>query len=137
MIRRPPRSTRTDTLFPYPTLFRSPGVGKALLAQWQLWALLSAGFAALTAIFAKIGVENISSDFATFIRTIVILALVSVILFASGQWQPPATVPGRTWFYLVLSGCATGASWLCYFRALKRSEERRVGKACVSACRSR
>lgn len=99
---------------------------KSLLAQWQLWALLSAGFAALTAIFAKIGVENVSSDFATFIRTIVILALVSAILFASGQWQPPGSVPTRTWLYLVLSGCATGASWLCYFRALKIGDAARV-----------
>ena len=99
---------------------------KSLLAHWQFWALLSAGFAALTAIFAKIGVENIGSDFATFIRTIVILALVAAILFAGGQWQPPATVPGRTWLYLVLSGCATGASWLCYFRALKIGEAARV-----------
>jgi transporter family protein len=99
---------------------------KAVLAQWQFWALLSAGFAALTAIFAKIGVENIGSDFATFIRTIVILALVSAILVATGQWQAPATVPGRTWLFLILSGCATGASWLCYFRALKIGDAARV-----------
>ncbi|MFC3675134.1 EamA family transporter [Ferrovibrio xuzhouensis] len=99
---------------------------KSLLGQWQLWALLSAGFAALTAIFAKIGVEAVASDFATFIRTIVILALVSAILIATGQWQPPGSVPGRTWLYLVLSGCATGASWLCYFRALKIGDAARV-----------
>src|SRR3546814_12923783 len=91
-----------------------------------LCALLCAGFAALTAIFAKIGVENVSSDFATFIRAIVILALVSAILFAGGQWQSPGSVPTRTWLYLVLSGCATGASWLCYFRALKIGDAARV-----------
>src|SRR3546814_5851387 len=83
------------------------GVMKSLLGQWQLWALLSAGFAALTAIFAKIGVENVSSDFATFIRTIVILALVSAILFAGGQWQSPGSVPTRTWLYLVLDRKST------------------------------
>lgn len=99
---------------------------KALLAQWQLWALLSAAFAALTAIFAKIGVQDVASDFATFIRTVVILALAGVVLFATGQWQAPASVPGRTWLYLLLSGLATGASWLCYFRALKLGDAARV-----------
>lgn len=92
---------------------------KALLGTWQLWAVLSAVFAAMTAIFAKIGIENVNSDFATFIRTIVILFVVAALLALTGQWQSPASVSGRTYGFLVLSGLATGASWLCYFRALK------------------
>ncbi|MBL0372210.1 EamA family transporter [Rhizobium sp. KVB221] len=92
---------------------------KNLLLSWQVWALLSAAFAALTAIFAKIGIENINSDFATFIRTIVILVVVGALLAMLGGWQSPAEISGRTWTFLILSGLATGASWLCYFRALK------------------
>jgi transporter family protein len=88
-------------------------------ASWQVWAVLSAVFAALTAIFAKVGVENVNSDFATFIRTIVILLTLALILLATGQFQNPAAVSGRTYLFLVLSGLATGASWICYFRALK------------------
>jgi transporter family protein len=92
---------------------------KSLFSAWQFWALLSAAFAALTAIFAKIGIESINSDFATFIRTIVILAVITAILTMSGEWQPFGSVSGKTYLFLVLSGLATGASWLCYFRALK------------------
>lgn len=99
---------------------------KSLVASWQFWALMSACFAALTAIFAKVGVENVSSDLATFIRTVVILGMVGGILVATGQWQPPGSVSGRTWTFLVLSGFATGASWLCYFRALKLGDAARV-----------
>lgn len=99
---------------------------KSFVASWQFWALLSAGFAALTAIFAKVGVENVNSDLATFIRTIVVLALLGGILFATGQWQAPSTVPGRAWTFLIMSGLATGASWLCYFRALKLGDAARV-----------
>jgi len=91
----------------------------SLTSSWQTWALLSAVFAALTAIFAKVGVENVNSDFATFIRTIVILLTLALILLATGQFQNPAAVSGRTYLFLVLSGLATGASWICYFRALK------------------
>jgi bacterial/archaeal transporter family protein len=87
--------------------------------SWQIWALLSAVFAALTAIFAKIGVENINSDLATFIRTIVVLVSLLLVLLATGQFVPPQHISGRTWSFLVLSGLGTGASWLCYFRALK------------------
>ncbi len=87
--------------------------------SWQVWALMSAGFAALTAIFAKIGIENINSDFATFIRTIVILFVTAGILAVLGEFQPLRAISGRTYLFLVLSGLATGASWLCYFRALK------------------
>jgi len=99
---------------------------KSLLSAWQFWALLSAGFAALTAIFAKVGVENINSDFATFIRTIVILAIIAAILTAGGEWQPFGSVSGKTYLFLALSGLATGASWLCYFRALKIGQAAQV-----------
>ena len=87
--------------------------------SWQLWALLSAVFAALTAIFAKVGVESINPDLPTFIRTIVVLISFALLLFATGQFAAPNTVSAKTWTFLVLSGLATGASWLCYFRALK------------------
>jgi transporter family protein len=92
---------------------------KAIWASWQTWALLSAAFAALTAIFAKVGVEAINSDFATLIRTVVILVFAAGIVWATGAWQPPSTISGRTLLFLILSGAATGASWLCYFRAMK------------------
>ena len=88
------------------------------VSSWQFWALLSAAFAALTAIFAKVGIENINSDFATFIRTVIILVVLAAILAASGQFQPLGSISGKTWLFLGLSGLATGASWLCYFRAL-------------------
>ncbi len=86
---------------------------------WQAWAVLSAVFAALTAIFAKIGIENVNSDFATFIRTFVIIACLAGFLAATGQFQSLGSISTRTYVFLVLSGLATGASWVCYFRALK------------------
>jgi bacterial/archaeal transporter family protein len=88
-------------------------------APWQFWAVLSALFAALTAIFAKIGVENVNSDLATLIRTLVVICVLALIVFATGQFQDPAKISGRTYLFLALSGLGTGASWLCYFRALK------------------
>ena len=99
---------------------------RSLLGSWQLWALLSAAFAALTAIFAKVGIENVNSDFATFIRTIVILCALGAILVGTGQWQPVGSVSARTYLFLVLSGLATGGSWICYFRALMLGEASRV-----------
>lgn len=99
---------------------------KSLVLTWQFWAILSAAFAALTAIFGKVGVENVSADFATFIRTIVILVAIAAILVASDQWQSFGSVSARTYLFLVLSGLATGASWLCYFRALKIGDAARV-----------
>lgn len=99
---------------------------KSVLLSWSFWALLSAAFAALTAIFAKVGIEQINSDFATFIRTVVILLVLGGILAGTGQWQPLSSVSGRTYLFLVLSGFATGASWLCYFRALKLGDAARV-----------
>jgi transporter family protein len=90
-----------------------------LSSSWQLWALLSAFFAALTAIFAKVGVEGINSDLATLIRTAIVLMTLAAILFATGQLTNPGPIPAKSWLFLVLSALGTGASWLCYFRALK------------------
>lgn len=98
----------------------------SLLAAWWFWALLSASFAALTAIFAKLGVSGIDPDLATFIRTIVIALVLGAILLGTGQFHSPKGVTGRTWLFLVLSGLATGASWLCYFRALGLGDAARV-----------
>ena len=100
----------------------SPGA----LGSWQFWALASAAFAALTAIFAKVGVENVNSDYATFLRTIVILFCLGAILAATGQFQSPGSVSPRTYLFLMLSGLATGASWVCYFRALKLGDASQV-----------
>jgi len=83
---------------------------RSAFSAWQFWALLSAAFAALTAIFAKVGVENVSADFATFARTVVVVLALGALLTATGQWQPPATVSGKSWLFLALSGLATGAS---------------------------
>lgn len=94
-----------------------------LLTAWQFWALSSAGFAALTAILAKVGVEGVNPDMATFIRTIVIMVFAGVIVIGARQWQ---AVSAQSWIFLVLSGLATGASWLCYFRALSLGDAARV-----------
>lgn len=98
----------------------------SIWSSWQLWAVLSAVFAALTAIFAKIGVENINSDLATFIRTVVVLVTLVFLLVVTGQFQAPNTISGRSYLFLLLSGLGTGASWLCYFRALKLGEAAKV-----------
>jgi transporter family protein len=96
------------------------------IASWIVWALLSAVFAALTAVFAKVGVENVNSDLATFIRTVVILVVLGGILATRGLFQPVTSISPRTYAFLALSGCATGASWLCYFRALQLGDVARV-----------
>ncbi len=88
-------------------------------ANWFMWAVLSAVFAALTAIFAKAGLEGVDSDLATLVRTVVILVVLSCFVYFTGKWSNPLALPQRTWLFLVLSGLATGASWVCYFRALK------------------
>ncbi|MEZ5721623.1 MAG: EamA family transporter [Paracoccaceae bacterium] len=93
---------------------------------WQAWALLAAIFAALTAIFAKLGVNDLPSDFATLLRTLVVIAVLVVLVTATGQWRPVSSIPARAALFLVLSGLATGASWLAYFRALKLGDAARV-----------
>ena len=93
---------------------------------WQLWAVGAAVFAALTAIFAKIGVENINSDLATFVRTLVVIVTLGFLLAITGQFQAPGSISGRSYLFLILSGLGTGASWLCYFRALKLGEAAKV-----------
>lgn len=97
-----------------------------IFSAWQFWALLSAAFAALTAIFGKIGVEKVGADLATFIRTIVILCFAALIVTASGQWRDAGAISARSALFLVLSGVATGASWLCYYRALRIGDAARV-----------
>ncbi len=97
-----------------------------MTAAWLPWALASAGFAALTAILAKIGVSGVNSDLATLIRTVVILGVCIAIVTATGQWRPVTDLAPRTLVFLGLSGLATGASWLCYFRALKLGDAARV-----------
>jgi transporter family protein len=92
---------------------------RSVIGSWQFWAVGSAAFAALTAIFAKVGVGGINSDLATLIRTVVILAVIGLLVAGTGAWQPLDTISAKTWTFLVLSGLATGASWLCYFRALQ------------------
>lgn len=95
----------------------------AFWVSWQFWALLAAGFAALTAIFGKVGVAGIDSDFATFLRTIVVAMLLGLLVWATGKAQSLSALSSKTLVFLTLSGIATGASWLCYFRALQ------IGKA--------
>ena len=97
-----------------------------LLQSWQAWALLSAVFAALTAILAKLGVQAVPSDVATLIRTGVVLAFAAAIVLLTGQAGSLGAIPGRAWAFLALSGLATGASWLCYFRALSLGDASRV-----------
>jgi transporter family protein len=98
----------------------------AATSSWFIWALLSAVFAALTAIFAKIGLAGVNSDMATLIRTVVIFGLLGAFVFATGKWMDPFELSGKTWLFLVLSGLATGASWTCYFRALKVGDASKV-----------
>jgi transporter family protein len=99
---------------------------KAMTGSWLFWAALSAVFAALTAIFAKIGVENVNSNFATFVRTIVVIVALAGILTFLGQWQAPGDISKKTYLFLVLSGLGTGASWLCYFHAMQVGDAARV-----------
>lgn len=94
--------------------------------NWAGWALLSALFAALTAIFAKIGLRNVDSDLATLVRTTLILFLLAAFVSLSGKWANPLAWPGRTWLFITLSALATGASWVCYFRALQLGQASQV-----------
>ena len=93
---------------------------------WFYWALLSAVFAAMTAIFAKLGIQGVDSDLATLIRTAIIIVVLSAFVAYAGKWSNPLTLSPRTWLFLTLSGLATGASWVCYFRALKLGEASKV-----------
>jgi bacterial/archaeal transporter family protein len=95
-------------------------------ANWFYWALASAVFAALTAIFAKVGITGVDSDLATLIRTAVIIVVLSVFVYLTGKWSNPLELSTKTWAFLVLSGLATGASWVCYFRALKIGDASQV-----------
>ncbi|MCQ1058020.1 EamA family transporter [Photobacterium sp. DNB23_23_1] len=97
-----------------------------LQTSWLFWAALSAVFASLTAILTKLGVSNINSDFATFIRTCVILVMVGGIAFFTKQFQSLDTLSTKGLVFLVLSGLATGASWLCYFRAMSLGQAAQV-----------
>ncbi|GJE37672.1 EamA family transporter [Methylobacterium persicinum] len=98
----------------------------SLLQSWRFWAILSAVFAAMTAILAKVGVSGVPSDVATLVRTVVILLFAAAIVVATGQGAALGTISGRSLLFLILSGLATGASWLCYFRALSLGEAARV-----------
>ncbi|HEX9173502.1 MAG TPA: EamA family transporter [Telluria sp.] len=98
----------------------------AASTNWFYWAILSAVFAALTAIFAKVGIAGVDSDLATLIRTAIILVVLSVFVVYTGKWGNPLELSPRTWLFLGLSGLATGASWVCYFRALKIGEASKV-----------
>lgn len=91
-------------------------------SHWIFWALLSAVFAALTTIFAKLGLAGVDSDYATLLRTIVIVILLAAFVAATGKWSDPIQLAPRTLMFLVLSALATGASWLCYFRALQMGD---------------
>ena len=95
-------------------------------AGWFYWALLSAIFAALTAIFAKVGIQGVDSDLATLIRTAIIIVVLSAFVAYTGKWANPLELSPKTWLFLGLSGLATGASWVCYFRALKIGDASKV-----------
>ncbi|HCC38302.1 MAG TPA: hypothetical protein DEQ14_12260 [Treponema sp.] len=94
--------------------------------MWVLYALLSALFAALTSILAKIGIENINSNLATAIRTVVVLLISWGLVFAAGKQTEIGQISARNWLFLVLSGAATGLSWLFYYRALQMGEASKV-----------
>lgn len=97
-----------------------------LLQSWRFWAILSAVFAAMTAILAKVGVSGVASDVATLVRTIVIGLFAAALVAATGQGAALGQISGRSLLFLILSGLATGASWLCYFRALSLGDAARV-----------
>ena len=97
-----------------------------LPSGWLPWALLSACFAALTAIFAKVGIRGVDSDLATLIRTGFILLVLGPFVWLAGKWSNPLALPAKTWLFLALSALATGASWVCYFRALQIGQASQV-----------
>jgi transporter family protein len=87
--------------------------------SWIFWGLLSAVFAALTTVFARVGVAGVDADLATLLRTVLILVLLATLVLVRRKWLNPALLPPRTLLFLALSAVATGASWVCYFRALQ------------------
>lgn len=94
--------------------------------MWFVFALLSAIFAALTAILAKIGIEGVNSNVATAIRTVVVVLLAWAMVFITQNQHNIAQISQRSWLFLILSGVATGASWLCYYKALQMGETTKV-----------
>jgi transporter family protein len=99
---------------------------KTMLDSWVFWALLSALFAAMTAILGKVGVTGVDPDFATLIRVVVILGFIATLVLARGVAQPLTELPSKTLIFLILSGLATGLSWLCYYRALSLGQASQV-----------
>ena len=97
-----------------------------MTTSWLLWAVLSAVFAALTAIFAKVGLGGIDSDLATLVRTVFIAAVLAPFVWLAGKWSNPLALPPRALAFLGLSALATGASWVCYFRALQAGRASQV-----------
>lgn len=93
---------------------------------WLSWALGSAVFAALTAIFAKVGIEGVNSDLATLVRTAIVMIVLAAFVGLTGNWSNPFLLSSKTWLFLGLSGLATGASWVCYFRALQLGDASKV-----------
>lgn len=94
--------------------------------MWFVFALLSAVFAALTSILAKVGIDGVNSNFATAIRTMVVVAMAWVMVFLTNAQGGIAEISRKSWLFLILSGLATGASWLCYYRALQLGEVSKV-----------
>jgi transporter family protein len=107
-------------------LFTACFIKEEIAMHWVAYALLSAFFAALTSILAKIGVENVSSTLATAIRTVVVFFMAWGIVFAIGKQHEITAVTLKSWVFLVLSGCATGLSWLFYYKALQLGEVSKV-----------
>jgi transporter family protein len=95
-------------------------------SEWFIWALLSAVFAALTAIFAKIGIRGVDSDLATLVRTFIITFILFGFVWFTGKWSNPLKLSSKTLTFLCLSALATGASWVCYFRALQMGDASKV-----------
>lgn len=94
--------------------------------MWLIFAILSSVFAALTSILAKIGIDGVNSNIATAIRTAVVLALSWLMVFVTGVQSGISEINKRNWMFLILSGLATGASWLCYYKALQTGEASKV-----------
>lgn len=97
-----------------------------LTSSWQFWAVLAAIFAAATAIFAKLGVSEINSNFATLLRTVVVVIALFALIWMTGEYESLSSISNKTKLFLVLSGLGTGASWLCYFKALQIGQASQV-----------